>query len=94
MSYDPRYDNKYKFFETGYVLEVDYKNATCTVQRSEGGRLTNVPILNMTGGGGQSTDAVWTKKLRGCHVVLIPVQNVLCVLATVPTTGTISTPIV
>lgn len=94
MAYTPSHSNNYKFFETGIVMECDYKNASCTVQRSEGGLLRNVPILNMTGAGGQSTDSVWMRKLRGSHVVLIPVQGVLCVLATIPTAGTISTTIV
>lgn len=94
MAYEPQQVNKYNFFETGLVLDVNYKNASCTVQRAEGGVLRNVPILNMTGGGGQSTDAVWARRLRNCHVLLIPVQGILCVLATIPTTGTVSTPII
>lgn len=94
MAYTPSHDNKYNYFETGIVMDCDYKNAVCTVQRSEGGTLRNVPILNMTGSGGQSTDSVWVRKLRGSHVVLIPVHGVLCVLATIPTAGTLGTSIV
>lgn len=94
MAYLPDNSNDYNFFETGVVLECSNKNATCKVQRTEGGVIDNVPILNTMGGGGQTTDVVWSRKLVGAHVVMIPIQGVLFVLATIPPLGTVSQSIV
>lgn len=75
----------FEAFSTGLVVSVNQKNGTCTILRSEGGYLYDVPVLNTTGGGPNSTDSKWVSGLRGNIVVLIPIHDVYYVLATVPT---------
>lgn len=83
-SYIPSDDCDYNYFSTGLVTDVNQKTSTCTIVRTEGGMLYNIPILNTMGGGNQSSDSGWLRSLRGNVVVMIPIHGVLYVLATVP----------
>lgn len=87
---DTRYESKYEYFSTGRVTNHESGRSVCDVQRTEGGALHNVPILGMWTGGGQSSNTLWRGSLKGSCVVLIKVNNVYCVLATIPEFGGIS----
>lgn len=87
---DTRYSNRYEYFSTGRVIEHKSGRSVCTVARTEGGKLENVPILGMWTGGGQSSNTLWKGSLDGACVVLIKVNGIYCVLATIPEFGGVS----
>lgn len=84
MAYEPSVRNTYSYFETGIVEECNMKNGTCTVLRSEGGRLEHVPVLNVCFGDSKSASVHWPGNFKGSMVALIPIQGILCVLGTLP----------
>lgn len=84
MAYTPSLYNQYNYFETGIVESCDMKNGTCTIIRTEGGKLENVPVLNVMFGGPKSQVVNWPGDLTNHLVALIPIQGVLCVLGTLP----------
>lgn len=87
---DTRYDNRYEYFSTGRVTKHESGRSVCDVQRTEGGMLHNVPILGMWTGASQSSNTLWKGSIDGSCVVLIKVNGIYCVLATIPEFGGIS----
>lgn len=89
---DTRYDTEYEYFSTGIVVEYNRGDVTCTVDRTEGGTLKNVPILGMFGAGGTKGNLNYMGDLVDCYVALIKIQGIYCVLGTLPNFGWVSRP--
>lgn len=79
-----RYETNFEYFSTGLCLGINKDQVTCDVVRTEGIKLTNVPIIGLFGAGGQSNNSARQGDLKDCYVVLINVQGVYCVLGTLP----------
>lgn len=75
---------EFEYFSTGQVIEHPLGEPTCTVRRTEGGILKQVPILGMYGAGGQDTGISYNGCIEYCYVALIKIQGIYCVLGTIP----------
>lgn len=84
------HDASFEYFSTGKVIKHDLGEPTCTVQRTEGGILKQVPILGMYGAGGQATSINHTGSLVDCYVAIIKIQGIYCILGTIPNFSDVS----
>lgn len=79
-----RYETNYEYFSTGLCLGINADGMTCDVVRTEGIKLTNVPVMGLYGAGGQSNNSMRKGDLKDCYVALVNIQGICCVLGTLP----------